>query len=77
MNKAPFRSYYHSLNAESDGGVEFKANSIEGNKKDNINIIYTPWANLKKTGAMAVGEVSFHDSREVRNPLSMVEPGRR
>lgn len=49
--------------------LTFQANSIEGNKKDNINIIYTPWANLKKTGAMAVGEVSFHDSREVRREL--------
>ncbi|KAG9091077.1 Coiled-coil domain-containing protein 25 [Ceratobasidium sp. 370] len=25
-----------------------KANSIEGNKKDNLTIIYTPWDNLKK-----------------------------
>jgi hypothetical protein len=31
-----------------------KANSIEGNKKDNITIIYTPHANLKKTGMKAV-----------------------
>ncbi|KAM0253912.1 hypothetical protein ACHAQJ_007087 [Trichoderma viride] len=34
-----------------------KANSIEGNKKDNITIIYTPWANLKKDGSMDVGQV--------------------
>ncbi|CAE6470252.1 unnamed protein product, partial [Rhizoctonia solani] len=26
-----------------------KANSIEGNKKDNLTIIYTPWDNLKVT----------------------------
>ncbi|KAH6606994.1 hypothetical protein Trco_006147 [Trichoderma cornu-damae] len=34
-----------------------KANSIEGNKKDNITVIYTPWANLKKDGSMDVGQV--------------------
>ncbi|KAK2066401.1 hypothetical protein P8C59_000228 [Phyllachora maydis] len=33
-----------------------KANSIEGNKKDNITVIYTPWSNLKKDGSMAVGQ---------------------
>ena len=36
-----------------------KANSIEGNKKNNITIIYTPHANVKKTGDMAVGTVMF------------------
>ncbi|KAM0482489.1 hypothetical protein ACHAPX_003007 [Trichoderma viride] len=34
-----------------------KANSIEGNKKDNVTVIYTPWANLKKDGSMDVGQV--------------------
>ncbi|CEL56906.1 Coiled-coil domain-containing protein 25 OS=Danio rerio GN=ccdc25 PE=1 SV=1 [Rhizoctonia solani AG-1 IB] len=43
-----------------------KANSIEGNKKDNITIIYTPWDNLKKTGDMAVGQVSFHHNNRVK-----------
>ncbi|GJE92610.1 DUF814 domain-containing protein [Phanerochaete sordida] len=43
-----------------------KANSIEGNKKDNISIIYTPGDNLKKTGDMAVGQVSFHNDRQVK-----------
>lgn len=43
-----------------------KANSIEGNKKDNITVIYTPWANLRKTGAMATGQVSFHDQKKVK-----------
>ncbi|KAE9396130.1 DUF814-domain-containing protein [Gymnopus androsaceus JB14] len=42
-----------------------KANSIEGNKKDNITIIYTPADNLKKTGDMAVGQVSFHNDKRV------------
>jgi len=43
-----------------------KANSIEGNKKDNITIIYTPASNLKKTGDMAVGQVSFHNDKKVK-----------
>ncbi|KAH7356837.1 hypothetical protein BKA65DRAFT_215789 [Rhexocercosporidium sp. MPI-PUGE-AT-0058] len=46
-----------------------KANSIEGNKKDNVTIIYTPWANLKKDGSMAVGQVGFKDPRKVKRIL--------
>ncbi|KAH0490822.1 hypothetical protein TgHK011_002274 [Trichoderma gracile] len=46
-----------------------KANSIEGNKKDNVTIIYTPWSNLKKDGSMDVGQVSFHDPRKVKRML--------
>ncbi|KAH8907156.1 DUF814-domain-containing protein [Coniochaeta sp. PMI_546] len=46
-----------------------KANSIEGNKKDNITIIYTPWSNLKKDGSMAAGQVSFHDNKKVKRIL--------
>ncbi|KAG7571326.1 hypothetical protein FFLO_00678 [Filobasidium floriforme] len=42
-----------------------KANSIEGNKKNNITVIYTPWSNLKKTGDMPVGQVSFHRNERV------------
>ncbi|KAJ3812048.1 cytoplasmic protein [Lentinula lateritia] len=44
-----------------------KANSIEGNKKDNLTIIYTPVDNLKKTGDMAVGQVSFHNDKRREN----------
>ncbi|KAL6355963.1 hypothetical protein LRP88_09547 [Fusarium phalaenopsidis] len=46
-----------------------KANSIEGNKKDNITVIYTPWSNLKKDGSMAVGQVGFKDQRKVKRVL--------
>ena len=42
-----------------------KANSIEGNKKDNVAVIYTPAANLRKDGSMEVGQVSFHDPKRV------------
>uniref|UniRef100_A0A674EDK5 Coiled-coil domain containing 25 n=1 Tax=Salmo trutta TaxID=8032 RepID=A0A674EDK5_SALTR len=27
---------------------------------NNINIVYTPWGNLKKTGDMDVGQIGFH-----------------
>ncbi|KAG9308855.1 cytoplasmic protein [Chiua virens] len=43
-----------------------KANSIEGNKKDDLTIIYTPGDNLKKQGDMAVGQVSFHSDKRVK-----------
>ncbi|KAK4683868.1 hypothetical protein P7C73_g6346, partial [Tremellales sp. Uapishka_1] len=50
----------------NDAAQLVKANSIEGNKKDNITIIYTPWSNLKKSGDMAVGQVSFHNDKKVK-----------
>ena len=43
-----------------------KANSIDGNKKDNITVIYTPWSNLKKSGDMATGQVGFKDQKMVK-----------
>lgn len=42
-----------------------KANSIQGNKQA-VSIVYTDWANLKKTKAMEVGQVSFYNPRAVR-----------
>lgn len=43
-----------------------KANSIQGNKVNNVDVVYTPWANLKKTPSMDVGQVGFHNSKMVR-----------
>lgn len=43
-----------------------KANSISGNKLNNIEIVYTMWTNLKKTGDMDVGQVGFKCNRDVR-----------
>lgn len=40
--------------------------TTEGNKKDNITIIYTPWSNLRKDASMATGQVSFHDQKMVK-----------
>ncbi|KAK8547420.1 hypothetical protein V6N13_098130 [Hibiscus sabdariffa] len=42
-----------------------KANSIQGNKVNNIDVVYTPWSNLKKTPSMDVGQVGFHSSKMV------------
>ncbi|KAK3943510.1 hypothetical protein QBC46DRAFT_377292 [Diplogelasinospora grovesii] len=53
----------------TDLGQLTKANSIEGNKKDNVTVIYTPWSNLKKDGSMAVGQVSFKDQKKVKKIL--------
>lgn len=43
-----------------------KANSIQGNKMNDVEIVYTPWSNLKKTQGMEAGQVSFHQEKEVR-----------
>src|SRR5690349_577691 len=43
-----------------------KANSIEGNKKNNLTVIYTPWSNLKKTPGMETGQVTFHKNNLVK-----------
>jgi predicted ribosome quality control (RQC) complex YloA/Tae2 family protein len=43
-----------------------KANSIEGNKMNNIDVVYTQWSNLKKTASMDVGQVGFHDDKAVK-----------
>lgn len=43
-----------------------KANSIEGNKMNDIDVVYTMWSNLKKTQGMEVGQVGFHRDKDVR-----------
>ncbi len=40
-----------------------KDNSIEGCKKDKVDIVYTPCENLKKTASMDVGQVGFKVSK--------------
>ncbi|CAI5465549.1 unnamed protein product [Closterium sp. Yama58-4] len=44
-----------------------KANSIMGNKQNNIDVVYTPWANLRKAASMDVGQVGFHNPKAVRS----------
>uniref|UniRef100_A0A803JKG9 Coiled-coil domain-containing protein 25 n=1 Tax=Xenopus tropicalis TaxID=8364 RepID=A0A803JKG9_XENTR len=43
-----------------------KANSIQGCKMNNINVVYTPWANLKKTADMDIGQIGFHRQKDVK-----------
>ena len=45
--------------------VLVKANSIQGCKRNEVTVIYTPWANLQKTSDMVDGAVGYHDSRDV------------
>ncbi|CAI5509434.1 unnamed protein product [Closterium sp. Naga37s-1] len=44
-----------------------KANSIMGNKLNNIDVVYTPWANLRKAASMDVGQIGFHNPKAVRS----------
>ncbi|KAI0209535.1 Coiled-coil domain-containing protein 25 [Lamellibrachia satsuma] len=43
-----------------------KANSIQGNKVNDVDVVFTMWANLKKTPGMDVGQVGFFKQKEVR-----------
>ncbi|RXH91848.1 hypothetical protein DVH24_020871 [Malus domestica] len=36
------------------------------NKVNNVDVVYTPWSNLKKTASMDVGQVGFYNSKMVR-----------
>lgn len=47
-----------------------KANSIQGNKMNNIDVVYTLWSNLKKTPGMEVGQVGFFKDKEVSKTVS-------
>ncbi|XP_059088941.1 coiled-coil domain-containing protein 25-like isoform X1 [Tigriopus californicus] len=49
-----------------DAAQLVKANSIEGNKMNDIDVVYTLWENLHKTDSMDVGQVGFHRQKEVR-----------
>lgn len=42
-----------------------KANSIEGNKKNDIKVVYTPANNLRKEASFEVGQVAFHNNKHV------------
>ncbi|ENN75120.1 coiled-coil domain-containing protein 25 [Dendroctonus ponderosae] len=49
-----------------DAAQLVKANSIMGNKMNDVGVVYTMWSNLKKTAGMEVGQVGFHKESEVR-----------
>lgn len=42
---------------------------LAGNKVNNIDVVYTPWQNLKKTPSMDVGQVGFHNNKSVSSLL--------
>lgn len=42
-----------------------KANSIEGNKKNDVRIVYTPASNLRKEPSFEAGQVSYHNTKLV------------
>ena len=44
-----------------DAAQLVKYNSIQGNKMNDIDVVYTMWGNLHKTEGMEVGQVSFYD----------------
>ncbi|KAJ9578640.1 hypothetical protein L9F63_005130, partial [Diploptera punctata] len=49
-----------------DAAQLVKANSIQGCKMNDVDVVYTMWSNLKKTDSMEVGQVGFHKDKEVR-----------
>ncbi|XP_076634388.1 coiled-coil domain-containing protein 25 isoform X2 [Colletes latitarsis] len=49
-----------------DAAQLVKANSIDGNKINDVDVVYTMWSNLKKTQGMVVGQVGFHKDKDVR-----------
>ena len=44
-----------------DAAQLVKYNSIQGNKMNDIDVVYTMWGNLHKTEGMEVGQVNFYD----------------
>uniref|UniRef100_A0ACB8G9D2 Coiled-coil domain-containing protein 25 n=1 Tax=Sphaerodactylus townsendi TaxID=933632 RepID=A0ACB8G9D2_9SAUR len=50
-----------------------KANSIQGCKMNNVNVVYTPWTNLKKTADMDVGQIGFHRLKDRGLPNAPVK----
>lgn len=53
----------------ADAAQLTKANSIEGNKRDGVTVLYTPASNLRKDGSMETGQVAFHKNKGVKKVL--------
>ncbi|XP_022184282.2 coiled-coil domain-containing protein 25 isoform X1 [Nilaparvata lugens] len=49
----------------TDAAQLVKANSISGNKMNDVDVVYTMWSNLKKTEGMEPGQVLFHVEKDV------------
>jgi hypothetical protein len=39
---------------------------LKGHKRNDLDIVYTMWGNLKKTGEMVTGQVGFRSDKAVR-----------
>ena len=50
-------SFHHALPTDDSHSPHVALSSLQGNKVDNLAIIYTPVSNLKKTQSMEVGQV--------------------
>ena len=50
-----------------------KANSIEGCKLPSCSVCYTRFTNLRKDGSMDVGQIGFHNPKQVRCFLCMCQ----
>ena len=48
-----------------------KANSIEGNKKNDVRIVYTPASNLRKEPSFDVGQVAYRNSKLVQKLVKL------
>jgi len=49
-----------------DAAQLVKANSIQGNKMNDVDVVYTMWENLHKTNGMDVGQIGFHKQKAVK-----------
>jgi hypothetical protein len=54
-----------------DAAQLVKANSIQGSKMNDVDVVYTMWTNLKKTDGMEVGQVGIHREKEASFRLSV------
>lgn len=65
--RRPFGQSIEEINPEAIAEMcqLVKNNSIEGSKASKVDVIYTEFANLKKTASMDTGTVTFHDQKVV------------
>ncbi|MCL7052325.1 hypothetical protein MKW94_006170 [Papaver nudicaule] len=47
-------------------GVQKIVFPVHITKLNNVDVVYTPWYNLKKTASMDVGQIGLHNSKMVR-----------
>lgn len=72
LPRGPLRAKYretgnldHIPDALKECCALVKANSIEGSKRHDVDVIYTPWENLDKRADMATGQIGYRDQSKV------------